>query len=117
MKSLIIALLLSVSANASAFTACENAEGSFSVSIYETNPAEVLVLDKSVSVVPLAYLCEKSTLTNDGDKLAVYGCVGGGMNEDKKIAVYVNESKGVASVQDLDNDGNDRSNLKCEIAK
>lgn len=117
MKHLVIAILLSVTANANAFTGCENADGSFTVGIYETSPVKVLIMDKNVSVAPLAYLCSKSTLTNNGDKLAAYGCTGGGMGDDKKIAVYVNESKGIANFQDLDNEDNDKSNLACEIIK
>jgi hypothetical protein len=70
-------------------------------------------MDKNVSLLPLAYICEKSILTHNGDQLAAYACVGGGMEGEKNIVVYVNESKGMANFQDLENEDNDRSALKC----
>lgn len=75
-------------------------------------------MDKKLGVVPFSYRCAKSNLTKNGERLASYGCVGGGIGGDEKnIAVYVNESRRVANYQDLSNEKNDKFNLNCTITK
>jgi|GEM_PF-3933675 hypothetical protein len=118
MKLLAIIVLFSLGTQAHAFTSCKNKKATFAVSIYEETPVRVLVLDKKASVAPASYLCEKRTMVNDGDQMAAYGCVGGYMGaEDRKVAIYVNETDGLAEYQDLQDEDNDKSNIECEITK
>ena len=116
MKQIAIALLLSVAANAQAFTNCTNANGSFSFGIYQSNPVQILVMDQAVSVAPLSYVCEKTALA-DTQKVTLYRCVGGLVNEEKQIAIYINETLKAGQYQDLSNENNERGHLSCVTQK
>ena len=121
MKSLLTVLALVLSVNSYAFTSCSTPEVTsrglpvFSVNIYHTDKIQALVTDRRISMIPKAYLCEKSSISNDGDLLEAYSCLGGGFNEEKAIAIYVNETALLANFNDLEDESNDIENLNCEI--
>lgn len=100
MKQSLLLTLAAVlfSANTFAFTSCESKEVSgnrplFTISVYETEQIKALVIDQRISKLPLSFLCQKATLTHDGDKLAAYECLGGGFGQEIPMALYVNETE------------------------
>lgn len=120
MKKILTVLVTISSLSSYAFINCKTndlaADGSplFSVNIYETTPIMALISDRRVSKSSKSYLCQKSTLTNDGDKLSTYDCVGGGFGEKLNIAVFINETNLLANYIE-ENENNDLENLLCEI--
>ena len=117
MKYLLMASMFVLSAKAMAYTTCASSDEAFKLFITESKLVQLLVLDKSVSPAPLSYVCEKSSMTDNQEQLAAYACLGGGFGEEKPVAVYVNESQGLANFQDLSDESKDKSDLNCEISR
>lgn len=122
MKKLLLTIsIFAASINTYAFTSCSTEDvtslglPSFSINIYHTDKIKALITDRKISNLPKAYLCQKSSMTNDGEQLVAYSCLGGGFNEEKAIAIFVNETALLASYQDAENEDNDVENLRCEI--
>jgi hypothetical protein len=121
MKSLLAILTLVASVNTFAFTSCSTTQltssglPAFSVNIYHTDKIQALITDRRVSNIPKAYICQKSSMTNDGSQLSAYSCLGGGYNQEAEIAIFVNETALLANYQDASNEDNDLEDLKCEI--
>ena len=121
MKILLTILAVITSINTYAFTSCSTQKVTsqrlpvFTVNIHHTNKIQALITDRRISNLPKSYICHKSLLTHNGDRLAGYSCFGGGYNEEKSIAIFVNETTMRANYQDAHNENNDLENLRCII--
>ena len=76
-----------------------------------------LATDLRISRLPLAFICEKSTMENDGQVFSSYLCLGGGYNEEKDMALAMNETTSEANYffDNTDQDEEyDLEGLKCE---
>lgn len=115
MKSLFVAVLLTLSSQAHALTSCVNADGTFSLNIYNSVPIKLLVTDTTVSAAPFSYTCEKTQISNDEEILVGYGCVGGTIGKSMKVAAYINVTKGIGNYVDLIDARGDKSGLTCTV--
>lgn len=118
MKKLILILAVIASAKSNAFIECRNDNSTFSIFIYESNPLNALIVDSEVSsATPLSYLCNNKKSMNRNNLLSTFTCVGGGMGEENKIEIKVNESKEIANYIDFSNLNRKKINLKCDIKR